>query len=167
MFASSVMFCAHRKSIQLPFPDEKKGSRVMSDQYFILDHHWAPQGTLPVWCGEIQYTAWPPVSAVHPSWECSHRSASLTPYFTDTSTAETSPKPHVLVSKIRITDNIQYSLSFFEAQHQCILALPSTLNIMTVHLENRTKSCYCCTTQSTTKGQQNKDKERKKPGKEE
>lgn len=107
---------------------------------------------------------WPPVSAVHPSWECSHRSASLTPYFTDTSTAETSPKPHFPVSKIRITDNIQYSLSFFEAQHQCILALPSTLNIMTVHLENRTKSCYCCTTQSTTKGQQNKDKREKSLG---
>lgn len=104
--ASSLMFFSQRKSIQQPFPDERKGSRVISDQYFILDHHWAPEGTLPVWCGEIQYTAWPPVSAVHPSWECSHRSASLTPYFTDISAAETSPKAHFLVSKIRITDNI-------------------------------------------------------------
>lgn len=136
---SSAMFCDHRKSIQLPFPDERMASRVMSDQYFILDHLWAPEGTLPVWCEEIQYTAWPPVSAVHPS---SHRSASLTPYFTDSSAAETSPKAHFLVSKTRITDNI-HSL-FLAAQHQCILALPSTLNIMTVHLENRKKSWYCC-----------------------
>lgn len=66
---SSVIFCAHRKSIQLLFPDKRKGSKVMSDQYFILDHHWALEGKLPVWCGEIQYTAWPPVSAVHPSWD--------------------------------------------------------------------------------------------------
>lgn len=32
---SSVIFCAHMNSIQLPFLDGRKGSIVISDQYFI------------------------------------------------------------------------------------------------------------------------------------
>lgn len=62
-------FCAPMNSIQLPFPEERKGSTVVSDQYFILDHRWAPEGTFPVWCGEIQYTALPHVSEMHASRE--------------------------------------------------------------------------------------------------
>lgn len=68
---SSVMFCAYTNSIQPPFPDERKGSAVVSDQYFILDQRRAPEGTFPVWCGEIQYRALHHVSEMHTSRECS------------------------------------------------------------------------------------------------